>query len=241
MQVISHWRSKVETGNWFMQKHSAANLDMQVLPSYDSNSIRKSSHKRSYLPTFSQWSSVWEESRTFLLLYSTCKYFSFPWVTSASSRLSGRQCYFRLCHIEHHVCFSSDADQFNFTLETSASVSDKRARERTHWSMGSGTDCQQGKAPRNNKYVHINIHGILQRCLDMSGWLPSQASMPPTYSQRSVYKKICKVVILCVSGSECIWISRWVVWSRISGRCLWRCGAQLERKTLHILTWPISA
>lgn len=49
-------------------------------------------------------------------------------------------------------------------------------------------------------------------------------------------KEIREVVILCVSVCECIWISRCGVWSGVSGRCVWRCAAQLERETVYFLT-----
>lgn len=151
------WKScrwpHVGVPKWKRGTNSCKNTVQPISPRKSSllKTITESSHKRSNLPTFSQWSSGWKKSWTFLSLSSTCKYFSFPWITSASCRLLGSQRYFCSCNTNYHVCFSGDADQFNFTLETSASVSDKRARERTHWSMGSGTGCQQGKTLMNNK------------------------------------------------------------------------------------------
>lgn len=234
--MISHWSSKVEKAEPIHAKNT-----LQPISTCKSSLLKTQLQKAATSAPICQPFLSDHQRGKRVELFCHCpqlaKHFSFPWITSASGRLSRSQCYFPPCHTDYHVCFSSDTDQFNFMLETSASVSDKRARERTHWSMGSGTGCQQGKALMNNKYVHINIDRILQRCLDMSGWLPFQARMPPTYSQLHIKKKkkICKV-ISCVCACERIWISRRVVWARISGRCLWKCGAQLERETLHIPT-----
>lgn len=96
----------------------------------------------------------------------------------------------------------------------------------------------------NNKYVHINMRGILRRSLDVSGWLSFQARVahpstpPPQHLQPALGRKLPRVLIWCVRVCGCIRVPRCVVWSRISGRCLWRCGAQLERERLYILMWP---
>lgn len=169
MSVTSLQGSKVETRNDSCQR-TPPNLDMQVLPS--ENSI-KSSHKCSCVSTFS--------------------HFSFPWTMSTSRRLSWkRRRDFPFPAAPTTTCVSgSGADQLNFTLETSTSVSDKRARQRPHWSMGSGTGCQQGRAPMNNKYVHINMHRILGRSLDVSGCHQPAVGSPSTKTNMPSCDFVC--------------------------------------------------